>query len=71
MLVDRVDLATRLSLFSRQAAGPSALAPAKRAGAQRLCALAHRVGSGIDRQCRYRRVTGPSREIGKTAADVA
>ena len=27
MLVDRVDLATRLSPFSRQAGGPSALAP--------------------------------------------
>jgi len=40
MLVDRVDLAIPLLLFSRQATGPSALAPAQRAGAQRLRALA-------------------------------
>jgi hypothetical protein len=33
MLVDRVGLATPLSLFSRQAAGPSALAP--RSGLER------------------------------------
>jgi len=32
---------------------------------------AWRVDPGIDRQGRYRRVTGPSREIEKTAADVA
>src|SRR5271169_6293350 len=41
-LVDRVDLATPLSLSSRLATGLSAPAPAQRAGAQRLCALAHR-----------------------------
>src|SRR5271169_6782297 len=39
-LVDRVDLATPLSLSSRLATGLSAPAPAQRAGAQRLCALA-------------------------------
>src|ERR1700756_1574287 len=39
-LVDRVDLATPLSLSSRPATGLSALAPAQLAGAQRLCALA-------------------------------
>src|ERR1700755_56626 len=39
-LVDRVDLATKLSLSSRPTTGLSALAPAQRAGAQRLCALA-------------------------------
>jgi hypothetical protein len=39
-LVDRVDLATPPSLSSRPDAGLSALAPAQRAGAQRLCALA-------------------------------
>src|ERR1700752_1439596 len=39
-LVDRVDLATPLSLSSQPATGLSALAPAQRAGAQRLCALA-------------------------------
>jgi hypothetical protein len=39
-LVDRVDLATPLSLFSQLATGLSALAPAQRAGAQRLRALA-------------------------------
>jgi len=38
-LVDRVDLATPLSLSSQPATGLSALAPAQRAGAQRLCAL--------------------------------
>jgi len=32
--------ATPLSLFSQLASGLSALAPAQRAGAQRLCALA-------------------------------
>ena len=37
-------LTTQLSLSSRSATGPSALAPAQRAGAQRLCALAHHVG---------------------------
>ena len=41
-LVDRVDLATKLSLSSRPTTGLSALAPAQRAGAQRLCALALR-----------------------------
>src|SRR6516225_7580376 len=40
-LVDRVDLAAPLSLSSRSAPGLSALAPAQRAGAQRLCALAN------------------------------
>src|SRR6267142_2967170 len=39
-LVDRVDFATPLSLSSRLATGLSALAPAQRAGAQRLCAVA-------------------------------
>jgi hypothetical protein len=39
-LVDRVDLATPLSLSSQLATGPSVLAPAQRAGAQRLCAFA-------------------------------
>jgi hypothetical protein len=39
-LVDRVDLATPLSLSSQLAPGLSALAPAQRAGAQRLRALA-------------------------------
>ena len=38
--VDRVDFATPLSLPSRSVTGLSALAPAQRAGAQRLCALA-------------------------------
>ena len=41
-LVDRVDLATPLSLSSQPATGLSVLAPAQRAGAQRLCALALR-----------------------------
>ena len=40
--VDRVDLATPPLLSSQPAPGLSALAPAQRAGAQRLCALAHR-----------------------------
>jgi hypothetical protein len=39
-LVDRVDVATPLSLSSRSVTSLSALAPAQRAGAQRLCALA-------------------------------
>ena len=39
-LVDRVDFATPLSLSSRSVTSLSALAPAQRAGAQRLCALA-------------------------------
>jgi hypothetical protein len=39
-LVDRVDFATSQLLSSRLATGLSALAPAQRAGAQRLCALA-------------------------------
>ena len=39
-LVDRVDVATPLSLSSRSVTGLSALAPAQQAGAQRLCALA-------------------------------
>ena len=39
-LVDRVDLATPLSLSSQPATGLSALAPAQRAGAQRLRAVA-------------------------------
>jgi hypothetical protein len=39
-LVDRVDFAASLSLSSRSVTGLSALAPAQRAGAQRLCALA-------------------------------
>jgi hypothetical protein len=30
--------------------------------------LAHHVDLGIDREGRYRRVTGPPYEIGKTAA---
>ena len=38
-LVDRVDVATPLSLSSRSVTSLSALAPAQRAGAQRLCAL--------------------------------
>jgi hypothetical protein len=44
-LVDRVDFATPLSLSSRSVTSLSALAPAQRAGAQRLCALA-RMRSG-------------------------
>jgi hypothetical protein len=36
-LVDPVDLATLLSLSSQPTTGPSVLAPAQRAGAQRLC----------------------------------
>jgi hypothetical protein len=40
-LVDRVELATPPSLSSQPATGLSAPAPAQRAGAQRLCALAH------------------------------
>jgi len=36
-IVDRVDLATPLSLSSQPASGPSVLAPAQRAGTQRLC----------------------------------
>ena len=39
-LVDRVDFATSQSLSSRSVTDLSALAPAKRAGAQRLCAMA-------------------------------
>src|SRR5215469_6635302 len=46
-LVDRVDLATPLSLSSQPATGLSALAPAQRAGAQRLRALAQSGGSGM------------------------
>src|ERR1700755_1764683 len=42
-LVDRVDLATPLSLSSQPATGLSALAPAQRAGAQRLRAWVNRV----------------------------
>jgi len=38
-LVDRVDFATPLSLSSRSVTSLSALAPAQRAGAQRLCAV--------------------------------
>jgi hypothetical protein len=33
--------------------------------------LAHHVDPGIERQDRYRRVTGPPCEIGDTAADKA
>jgi hypothetical protein len=44
-LVDRVDLATPLLLSSQLATGPSALASAQGAGAQRLYALAHRDNS--------------------------
>ena len=36
-------VATPLPLSSQPATGLSALAPAQRAGAQRLCAMAHRV----------------------------
>jgi len=67
-LVDRVDFATSQSLSSRSVTGLSALAPAQRAGAQRLCALALSVDSlqrrdmsGLgDEQTRYakRRETG-------------
>ena len=40
-LVDRVDLVTKpIAVLSRPTTGLSALAPAQRAGAQRLCALA-------------------------------
>jgi len=40
--VDRVDLVTKpIAVLSRPTTGLSALAPAQRAGAQRLCALAH------------------------------
>src|SRR5262249_61378825 len=39
-LVDRVDFAAPLSLSSRSVTDLSALAPAQRAGAQRLCAMA-------------------------------
>jgi hypothetical protein len=46
-LVDRVDFATLLSMSSRSVTGLSALAPAQRAGAQRLCALA-RVDRSLD-----------------------
>jgi hypothetical protein len=59
-LVDRVDLATLLSSLSSQpGTGTSALAPAQRAGAQRLCALARtrparpvrrRLFIGVDRK---------------------
>ena len=46
-LVDRVDLATPLSLSSQPATCLSALAPAQRAGAQRLCAMAQSGGPEI------------------------
>ena len=63
-LVDRVDLASPLSLSSQSAIGLSALAPAQRAGAQRLCALALRyilrrranlVGNGVKRKSTHGR----------------
>jgi hypothetical protein len=50
-LVDRVDLATPLSPSSQPATGLSALAPAQRAGAQRLCALAQSGGRRAGRAC--------------------
>src|SRR6267142_3717013 len=43
-LVDRVDFATPLTLSPRSVTGLSALAPAQRAGAQRLCAMARSGG---------------------------
>ena len=51
-LVDRVDVATPLSLSSRSVTSLSALAPAQRAGAQRLCAMAPSDGKGCPLQCR-------------------
>jgi hypothetical protein len=48
---DRVDLATPPSLSSRPAAGLSALAPAQRAGAQRLRALARLRHAGCIEPC--------------------
>jgi hypothetical protein len=40
-LFDRVDLVTKpIAVLSRSTTGLSALAPAQRAGAQRLCAVA-------------------------------
>ena len=51
-LVDRVDFATSLSLSSRSVTSLSPLAPAQRAGAQRLCALAPSDGKGCPLQCR-------------------
>ena len=51
-LVDRVDLATPLSLSSQPATGLSALAPAQRAEAQRLCALAQTVKLRRSDECR-------------------
>jgi hypothetical protein len=46
----RTGLSTPLSLSSRLVTDPSAHAPAQRAGAQRLCALAHRDGRRSDGQ---------------------
>ena len=61
-LVDRVDFATLLSMSSRSVTGLSALAPAQRAGVQRLCAMARfdrslRSGVGVDRTHRGHRET--------------
>src|SRR6516164_5025514 len=48
-------LSTRLLLSSQLATNLSALAPAKRAGAQRLCALAHLRHAGMSAPCRLSR----------------
>ena len=50
-LVDRVDFATSQSLSSRLATDLSALAPAQRAGAQRLCAVALNVRNRCPLTC--------------------
>jgi len=68
-LVDRVDFPTALSLSSRSAPGLSALAPAQRAGAQRLCALGRgwRLGR-CSKVVSYLRYTGRATNVAAMAA---
>ena len=69
-LVDRVDLVTPLALSSQPATGLSALAPAQRAGAQRLRAMcrfsaaAMKVSPRTQRAAAEKRQGTKSREIG-------
>jgi hypothetical protein len=53
-LVDRVDVATPLSLSPRSVTSLSALAAAQRAGAQRLCAVAQMRSANMRQQCRLK-----------------
>src|SRR5215831_2250931 len=71
-LVDRVDLATPLSLSSQPTTGPSALALAQRAGAQRLRAMCWFLDAGNNerpaRSTGRRPKSAKARSRGKLAA---